>query len=54
MSVEMERSFANLLDHNNKDHDPLYMVATLLNPRIKMILESDQIVHAKKVSKTVV
>ena len=48
MSVELERRFAKLLDHNDKDHDPLYMIATLLDPRFKMILESDQIAHAKK------
>ena len=48
MSVELERRFAKLLDHNDKDHNPLYMVATLLDPRFKMILETEQIAYAKK------
>ena len=48
MSVELERRFGKLLGHNDKDHDPLYMVATLLDTRFKMILETDQIAYAKK------
>ena len=48
MAVELERRFAKLIDHNDKDHDPLYIVATLLDPRFKMILEADQIAYAKK------
>ena len=48
MSIELEKRFAKLLDHNDKDHDLLYMVTTLLNLRFKMILEAEQIAHAKK------
>ena len=48
MSIELEKHFAKLLDCNDKDHDLLYMVATLLNLRFKMILEAEQIAHAKK------
>ena len=45
---ELERRFGKLLDSSNKDHDPIYMIATLLDPRYKMILDAEQIVYAKK------
>ena len=45
---ELERRFSKLLDVDDKDHDPIYMIATLLDPRYKMILDADQISHAKK------
>ena len=30
---ELERRFGKLLDSSDKDHDPIYMIATLLDPR---------------------
>ena len=48
MLTEIKKCFAKLLDTNDEDHDPLYMVTTLLDPRFKALLNDNQIQYARK------
>jgi hypothetical protein len=44
----LDKRFEKLLDHSHSDHNPIYLVATLLDPRYKMILSEDQFSYARK------
>ena len=48
MALELERRFSNLLDPAHENHNSLYMVATLLDPRFKNLLEKEHIAYARK------
>ena len=48
MLTELKKRLGKLLDTNDKDHDPLYMMAALLDPRFKALLDDHQIQYSKK------
>jgi hypothetical protein len=45
---ELYRRFSKLLDFQDDDHNPVYVIATLLDPRYKMILDDNHTDYAKK------
>ena len=45
---ELHRRFNRLIDPTDPDHDPVYMIATLLDVRYKLHFTDSQMAHAKK------
>ena len=45
---ELHRCFGNLFDSKQKGHNPIYIIATLLDPRYKMLLGSEHVAYARK------
>ena len=43
--TELDKCFGKL---KQKDHNPIYMIATLLDLTYRMLLEIDQVNHAKR------
>jgi hypothetical protein len=46
--TELERRFSKLIDFQHVNHDPIYIVATMLDPRFKIALDPEQIQYARK------
>ena len=45
---ELHKCFNRLIDPTDPDHDPVYMIATLLDVRYKLHFTNSQMAHAKK------
>jgi hypothetical protein len=48
LSIELEKRFSRLVEFQDEQHDPIYLVATMLDPRYKIALEPEQIQYAKR------
>ena len=45
---ELHRRFGNLFDFKQKGHNSIYIIVTLLDPRYKMLLDSEHVAYARK------